>query len=114
METESTRFLCQLFNTNNGYVSEDALSMVNDASSAIARLTPVWSAVYITSVIVLMNEDRQKVEAAAEFMRKAVNNTGFAARIETVNTMDAYFGSLPGHGVENVRRPLVNTITLPT
>ncbi|WP_407238537.1 hypothetical protein [Escherichia coli] len=26
---------------------------------------------------------------------KAVNNTGFAARIETVNTMDAYFGSLP-------------------
>ncbi len=45
---------------------------------------------YINSVIVLMNEDRQKVEAAAEFMRKAVNNTGFAARIETVNTMDAY------------------------
>lgn len=59
-----------------------------------------------------MNEDRQKVEAAAEFMRKAVNKTGFAARIETVNTMDAYFGSLPGHGVENVRRPLVNTLNL--
>ncbi len=69
--------MSQLFNTNNGYADEDALSMVNDASSAILqRLTPVWvSQGYITSVIVLMNEDRQKVEAAAEFMRKAEYNT---------------------------------------
>ncbi|HDB9562901.1 TPA: VirB4 family type IV secretion/conjugal transfer ATPase [Escherichia coli] len=106
-------FMSQLFNTNNGYVDEDALSMVNDASSAIAETNSgLVSQGYITSVIVLMNEDRQKVEDAAEFMRKAVNNTGFAARIETVNTVDAYFGSLPGHGVENVRRPLVNTLNL--
>src|SRR5271166_6501663 len=26
--------------------------------------------------------------------------------------MDAWLGSLPGHGVENVRRPLVNTMNL--
>jgi hypothetical protein len=26
--------------------------------------------------------------------------------------MDAYLGSLPGHGVENVRRPLMNTMNL--
>ncbi len=71
-------FMSQLFNTNNGYVDEDALSMVNDASSAIAETNSgLVSQGYITSVIVLMNEDRQKVEAAAEFMRKAVNNTGF-------------------------------------
>jgi type IV secretion system protein VirB4 len=37
---------------------------------------------------------------------------GFAARVETINTMDAYLGSLPGHGVENVRRPLINTMNL--
>ena len=88
--------MSQLFNTNNGYVDEDALSMVNVHLLLLQRLTPVWSVRVISpSVIVLMNEDRQKVEDAAEFMRKAVNNTGFAARIETVNTVDAYFGSLP-------------------
>lgn len=27
-------------------------------------------------------------------------------------TMEAYLGSLPGHGVENVRRPLMNTMNL--
>ena len=26
--------------------------------------------------------------------------------------LDAYLGSLPGHGVENVRRPLINTMNL--
>ena len=26
--------------------------------------------------------------------------------------MEAYLGSLPGHGVENVRRPLINTMNL--
>ncbi|MCV5791858.1 conjugal transfer protein TrbE, partial [Escherichia coli] len=56
-------FMSQLFNTNNGYVDEDALSMVNDASSAIAETNSgLVSQGYITSVIVLMNEDRQKVE----------------------------------------------------
>src|SRR5574337_286529 len=34
------------------------------------------------------------------------------ARIETINTLDAMLGSLPGHGVENVRRPLINTMNL--
>ncbi|EHT8580969.1 conjugal transfer protein TrbE [Salmonella enterica] len=106
-------FMSQLFNTNNGYVDEDALSMVNDASSAIAETNSgMVSQGYMTSVVVLMNEDRKKVEDAAEFMRKSINNLGFTARIETVNTVDAFFGSLPGHGVENVRRPLVNTMNL--
>lgn len=106
-------FISQLFNTNNGYVDEDALSMVNDASSAIAETNSgMVSQGYMTSVVVLMNEDRKKVEDAAEFMRKSINNLGFTARIETVNTVDAFFGSLPGHGVENVRRPLVNTMNL--
>jgi hypothetical protein len=34
------------------------------------------------------------------------------SRIETINTLEAYLGSLPGHGVENVRRPLINTMNL--
>ena len=62
---------------------------------------------YYTSVVVLMDEDRDKLETAARSVEKAVNRIGFTARIETINTQDAFFGSLPGHGVENVRRPLI-------
>lgn len=103
----------QLFNTNNGVVDQDAVDMVADAESAIAEINSgLVSMGYYTSVVVLMSEDRGQVEDAARFIAKAVNDLGFSGRVETINTMDAYMGSLPGHAVENVRRPLINTMNL--
>lgn len=106
-------FFDQVFNTNSGAVDQDALAMVNDAETAIAEVNSGLIAVgYYTSVVVLMDESRSRLEQSARQIEKAINRLGFAARIETINTMDAFFGSLPGHGVENVRRPLINTMNL--
>src|SRR5690606_33738360 len=38
---------------------------------------------------------------------KALNEAGFGARVETVNALEAYLGSLPGHGYPNIRRSLL-------
>jgi type IV secretion system protein VirB4 len=106
-------FFDQVFNTNSGVVDQDAVSMVSDAEFAIAEVNSGLVAMgYYTSVVVLMDEDRARLQAFSRQVEKAINRLGFAARIETVNTMDAYLGSLPGHGVENVRRPLINTMNL--
>ncbi|MFO2564006.1 conjugal transfer protein TrbE [Legionella pneumophila serogroup 1] len=106
-------FFDQMFNTSSGIVDEDALSMVNDAQAAIAETNSgMVGQGYYTSVVVLMDEDRASVEKAALFIEKNINALGFTARTETINTMDAYMGSLPGHGVENIRRPLMNTMNL--
>jgi type IV secretion system protein VirB4 len=106
-------FFDQVFNTNSGPVDQDALAMVNDAETAIAEVNSGLIAVgYYTSVVVLMDESRNRLEQSALQIEKAINRLGFAARVETINTMDAFFGSLPGHGVENVRRPLINTMNL--
>lgn len=106
-------FFDQVFNTGSGQIDQDALSMVNDADAAIAEVNSGLIAVgYFTSVVVLMDESREALEKAARQVEKAVNRLGFAARIETINTLDAYLGSLPSHGVENVRRPLMNTLNL--
>lgn len=106
-------FFDQMFNTSSGIVDEDALSMVNDAQAAIAETNSgMVGQGYYTSVVVLMDEDRANVENAALFIEKNINALGFSARTETINTMDAYMGSLPGHGVENIRRPLMNTMNL--
>lgn len=106
-------FFDQVFNTNSGVVDEDALSMVNDAQSAIAETNSgMVGQGYYTSVVILMDEDRALVEKAALFIEKNINALGFTARTETINTMDAFMGSLPGHGVENIRRPLINTMNL--
>ena len=104
-------FFDQVFGTSEGPIDQDALSMVADAEAAIAEIkSNLIAEGYYTSNIVLMDEDRGKVEAAARKVQKTINRLGFVARIETLNTMDAFLGTLPGHGVENVRRPLMNTL----
>ncbi|KXU36993.1 conjugal transfer protein TrbE [Ventosimonas gracilis] len=106
-------FMDQLFKKYDGEINQDANEMVLDANEAIAEINSgLVAAGYYTSVVVLMHENRQALENASRQVRSAINRLGFASRIETINTMDAFFGSLPGHGVENVRRPLINTLNL--
>ena len=106
-------FMDQMFNLNSGAVNQDAVEMVADAEAAAAEVNSGLVAQgYLTTTIVLMDENRQRVESNARAMEKLINRLGFAARVETINTLDAFFGSLPGHGVENVRRPLINTLNL--
>ena len=97
----------------NPRLDQDAVNMTEDAEDAITRIkSRRVGAGYYTSVVVLMDEDRQAVEAAALRLDKAIRNLGFASRTESINTLDAFFGSLPGHGNENVRRPLITTQNL--
>lgn len=102
-----------VFNRANGRVNRDAADMDEDAEQALAEVQGGHVAAgYYTSVVVLMDEDRRKVENEALRLQKAIFNLGFAARIETLNTMEAFLGSLPGHGFENVRRPILTTQSL--
>jgi type IV secretion system protein VirB4 len=106
-------FFDQVFNTNSGNIDQDAVKMAKDAASAIAETNSGLIAQgYYTSVVILMDENRDKLETAARSLEKAINRLGFTARIETINNLDAFLGSLPGHGVENVRRPLIHTMNL--
>lgn len=102
----------QIFHTN-GPVNADAVMMTEDAEAAMAEISSNQvSAGYYTSVIVMMDDDFERLENNALKLDKLIRNLGFSSRIETVNTMDAFFGSLPGHGTENVRRPIINTQNL--
>ena len=106
-------FFDQIFNTGRGVVNKDAIDMTADATDAIAETNSGMIAQgYYTSLVVLMGEDRSQCESSARYIEKAINALGFSARVETINTMDAFMGSLPGHGVENVRRPMLNTMNL--
>lgn len=106
-------FFDQVFNTASGAINQDAALMTRDAEDAIAEVSSGMVACgYYTSVVILMDEDRERLQAASRQVEKAIQKRGFGARVETINTLDAYLGSLPGHGTENVRRPLLNTMNL--
>lgn len=106
-------FFDQVFNTNNGQVDQDALSAVNDSDNAIAEVkSKLVAPGFYTSVIVLMDDDREKLAGAAKTVESAIASLGMGARVETINTVDAYFGSLPGDGECNVRRPHMHSMNL--
>jgi len=106
-------FVDQLFKTSKGAINLDALRMAEETDSASSDLSSrKVSFGYYTSVIILMNEDREKLSKDTDNIAAIVNSLGFRARVETLNCMEAYLGSLPGHTVQNVRRPLVSSRTL--
>ena len=87
-------------------MEQDVIELMGDVHSGCVGMG------YYTSVVVLMDRDRKTVETNAARVQQEINALGFVARIETINTLEAYLGSLPGHGVENVRRPLLTSINL--
>jgi len=94
-------------------VNAHADAMASDAQSALAEASS--GAVkfgYFTSVFLIMNEDSAQADAAAREVLKAVSDAGFGARLEDVNAVEAYIGSLPGHAYANVRRPLMHTLNV--
>lgn len=100
----------QLLGTTTGAVDEHALNMTMDAQTAMsAAQSGVVRYGHYTSVVVLMHEDHERVDDAAKLALAQIQNMGFTGRIETWNAVEAYLGSLPGHGHENVRRPVLHT-----
>ena len=106
-------FMDQIMNNPNGHLDQDAMAMVQDASDAIAEINSgTVSSGYYTSVLILMDENRKVLEDNARVAEKVINALGFTARIETINTLEAFLGSLPAHAVENVRRPIISSMNM--
>ena len=106
-------FLAQVFKVNGGMVNEDALAMSKEIEAAIndsnAGLVGFG---YYTSVIVLMGPQKKELYENARVIMREVQREGFTCRIETINTLEAWLGTLPGHTYPNVRRSLIHTQNL--
>jgi type IV secretion/conjugal transfer VirB4 family ATPase len=96
-----------------GPVNAHADAMASDAQSALAESSSgVVKYGFFTSVVIIMDDDPVAADSRAGEVRKSINNAGFNARVEDVNAVEAYLGSLPGHGVANVRRPLMHSLNV--
>ena len=100
-------------NNPNPQLDEDAILMAQDAGSGLTEIrSGMVSYGYYTACLVLMDEDREALQQSARDVEKMFLNRGFSARIETVNTLEAYLGSLPAHVIPNVRRFFISTMNL--
>lgn len=103
----------QVFNTAGGTLDLDAVEMTQDAERAVGDIESNAVAFgYYTSCVVLMHDDPRQADELAQQVRKAVLAWGFGARVEDINSVEAWLGSIPGHGHANVRRPMMHTLNL--
>ncbi len=91
------------------WLDNDATRMTHDAADAVAENASGRVRFCVYNVIaVVIEDDRETADAVAAAIVRALGDAGFGARIETVNAVDAFLGTLPGHGAPNVRRPVVS------
>lgn len=103
----------QVFKTQRGIVDHDAQLMVYETEGALSDISSnLVSYGYYSSICVVHGDTRQEVAEKQKYVVKALKQLGFFPRIETINATESWIGSIPGHVVQNVRRPLLSTRNL--
>lgn len=106
-------FRDQATNSTSGPIDQEALEMTADAQTAMSEAgSGLVRYGHYTSVVLLMDEDLVRLKQAVHDCMTSIANLGFPCRLEDVNAVEAYLGTLPGHGYENVRRPILHTLNL--
>jgi len=92
-------------------IDETAILKKEEVTVALQELNTdcVGYGYYSMSVIVLDKNEEQANKKAAQVL-KTINSLGVVAKLETLNAVEAWYGSLPGVFRANIRRNLVNTL----
>lgn len=102
-----------IFQQESPLVDSDAANKAADADAALQELGSDEVAYgYVTSTVTVMDA---KAAAADEKLRTAervIQGRGFVTIPETLNAVEAWLSSLPGHAYANVRQPIVSTLNL--
>jgi len=102
-----------LYNEPVQLLDSDADNKVADADLALQALGGDHVAFgYLTTTITVSDGDRHRADEKVRAVERIVNGLGFTCIRETVNAVEAWLGSLPGHVYANVRQPLVHTLNL--
>jgi type IV secretion system protein VirB4 len=102
-----------LTNEASPLVDNDADNKAVDADAALQALGGDHVGFgYLTTTVTVGDEDRQRADDKARVLERIVNNLGFTCIRESVNAVEAWLGSLPGHVYANVRQPLLHTLNL--
>ncbi|CAM3014381.1 conjugal transfer protein TrbE [Brevundimonas diminuta] len=91
----------------------DAASKTEECDGALAALGAESCAFgYLTLTVTVLDASETGAAAKARAIEAALNAQGLLARIEDLNAVEAWLGSLPGEPYADVRRPLVSTLNL--
>lgn len=94
-------------------VDTDAENKARDADAALQDLgADVVGHAYVTATVVVTGGTAHEADLRIRLAEKAIQGRDFLCRIETVNAVEAWLGSLPGQAYANVRQPPISTLNL--
>lgn len=102
-----------LTNEASALVDTDAANKALDADMALQELgADVAGMAYVTATVTVWDADPRLADEKLRLAEKVIQGRDFTAMPETVNAVDAWLGSLPGHAYANVRQPPISTLNL--
>jgi len=100
-------------NEQSVLVDTDAANKAADADQALQELgSDVAGLAYVTATITVWDADPRLADEKLRLAERVIQGRDFTAMVETVNAVDAWLGSLPGHAYANVRQPPISTLNL--
>jgi len=91
----------------------DAHNKAIDADAALQELgSDQIGQAFVTATITVWDGDPNAADEKLRLVEKVIQGRDFTCMIETVNAVEAWLGSLPGHVYANVRQPPVSTLNL--
>lgn len=106
LKEEATKQESALLDNAAALKAEDADAALQNLGEDIASFGFVTVTVTISDPS--LDEARRKMQA----VKQVIQSRGFVVRDETLNSREAWLGSLPGHVTPNIRRPIVHTLNL--
>ncbi|QTL03242.1 conjugal transfer protein TrbE [Aquabacter sp. L1I39] len=94
-------------------VDSDAANKAEDADLALQELGADHAGIaYVTATVTVWDADPRIADEKLRRVEKVIQGRDFTAMTETINAVDAWLGSLPGHVYANVRQPPISTLNL--
>jgi type IV secretion system protein TrbE len=100
-------------NEASSLIDTDASNKAIDADAALQELgSDLIGEAFVTATITLWDENPRIADERLRLIEKVIQGRDFTSMVETVNAVEAWLGSLPGHVYANVRQPPVSTLNI--
>lgn len=100
-------------NEASALLDTDAHNKAIDADAALQELgSDQIGQAFVTATVTVWDGDPQAADEKLRLVEKVIQGLDFICMVETVNAVEAWLGSLPGHVYANVRQPPISTLNL--
>src|SRR6516164_3044453 len=100
-------------NEASALLDTDAHNKAMDADAALQELgSDQIGEAFVTATISVWDSDPATADEKLRLVEKVIQGRDFTCMTETVNAVEAWLGSIPGHVYANVRQPPISTLNL--